>query len=74
MNEYLLLPNNPVSAARTVQLLPWTSQAPRPWQAGYERVMIPYTDEEKRTSKGTHHIQVVRSSKLLKVPMKFLFQ
>ena len=39
---------------------------------GYQRVFIPFTELEKRNSRGTGHIQVIRDSKLEAVKEKRL--
>lgn len=52
---------------REVKLFPWTNtQVPAPWPAGYSRVMVPFTATEQRNAKPgkTHHILVVRNSRL----------
>lgn len=45
---------------------PWEShKLPCPWNAGtYERVVIPFTDDERRNSRKTVHIQIVRREQL----------
>lgn len=55
---------------RLAQPFPWTnSQVPKPWRDGYSRVMVPFTEVEKRNAKRGKkaHILIVRNSKLTKV-------
>lgn len=51
---------------RVCYAFPWESQkAPCPWnQQAYERVVIPMTDTEKRNTRKTVHIQIMRRSNL----------
>jgi len=61
MNIYKLKSTNRVAYA-----FPWESaKAPCPWnQSQYERVVIPFTETEKRNSNRKVHIQIVRRDKL----------
>lgn len=44
---------------------PWeSSQLPKPWNDGYERVCIPLTPAERRNSNKKCHIQIVASRNL----------
>ena len=47
---------------------PWESaKVAAPWKAGYMRVMIPLTEQERRHSEKKCHIQIVRITKLEKI-------
>lgn len=61
MNVYKLKSTN-----RVAYSFPWESaKTPCPWnQSQYERVVIPFTELEKRNSTKRVHIQVVRRDKL----------
>lgn len=54
------------STKRVAYSFPWESaKTPCPWnQSQYERVIIPFTDIEKRNSIKKVHIQIVRRDKL----------
>lgn len=47
---------------RVCQELPWKAASPAPWDLDYIRVVIPFTEAERRnaTPGKTCHIQVVR--------------
>lgn len=52
-------------SGREVYPFPWSStKVPCPWPAGYMRVVIPMTEQEKRYSTKTCHIQIVRVSNI----------
>lgn len=55
-------------SGRVCYPFPWhNSQKPQPWGPAYQRVLIPFTEVEKRNSKKTCHIQIVANSKLEEV-------
>ena len=62
MNVYKLKSTN-----RACYAFPWESQkTPCPWdRSQYERVVIPFTEIERRNSSKTVHIQIVRRDKLV---------
>lgn len=51
---------------RAAQLVPWLAQGAPPWGAGYARVFIPFTAQERprHTNFSGGHTQIVRVSKL----------
>lgn len=52
-------------SGREVYPFPWTStKVPCPWKNGYMRVIIPLTEEEKKYSTKTCHVQVVKISNI----------
>lgn len=55
------------TTGRACYPFPWESaKAPCPWdKSQYERVVIPFTELEKRNSNKSIHIQVVRRDKLI---------
>jgi len=54
---------------RACYSFPWESKAaPCPWnREKYERVVIPFTSSEKRNSRKSVHIQIVRRDNLEEV-------
>lgn len=55
------------SSNRICQIFPWLAPEGRPWDEGYERVVIPLSEKEQMNSKKKCHIQIVRRDNLERV-------
>lgn len=53
-----------ISTNQQIHVLEYTGQGEQPWKEQYERVLMPAT-------KGKHHIQFVRKSRIKTTPLSF---